>query len=333
MSKALAVTIPHQLAPILACVPAVIAAAGDEASYRFVRYFVETIRNQDTRQAYARAVRDFLFWCEAKGIALEQIEPVGVSAYVEALSGERAASTVKQHVAAIRSLFDWLVTGGIVPFNPASSVRTPRISYRNGKTPILDADECRLLLDSIDVTEISGLRDRALIGVMVYSFARIGATLKLNRGDYRVSGKKATFRLHEKGGKFNEVPAHHLAEQYLDEYLAAAKMIHAKKDMPLFLRMDRKRKLRKKWDKSPDEIRLDRREALAMVKRRAKRAGLPDDLCNHTFRGTGITTYLKNGGDRSKAAQIAGHASEKTTALYDRRNQEVERSEIERVII
>ena len=84
---------------------------------------------------------------------------------------------------------------------------------------------------------------------------------------------------------------------------------------------------------SSDEVRLNRREALAMVKRRAKRAGLADDLCNHTFRGTGITTYLKNGGDRSKAAQIAGHASEKTTALYDRRNQEVERSEIERVRI
>ena len=278
-------------------------------------------------------MRDFLLWCEAKGITLEQIEPVGVSAYVEALLAEREASTVKQHVAAIRGLFDWLVTGGIVPFNPASSVRTPRMSYRKGKTPILDADECRALLDSIDTSKVSGLRDRALIGVMVYSFARIGATLKMNRGDYRVSGKKATFRLHEKGGKFNELPAHHLAELYLDEYLAAAKMIHAKKDMPLFLRMDRKRKLRKKWDKSPDEVRLNRREALAMVKRRAKRAGLPDDICNHTFRGTGITTYLRNGGDRSKAAQIAGHASEKTTALYDRRNQEVERSEIERVII
>jgi site-specific recombinase XerD len=197
MSKSLSVRIPNQLSAILAGVPSLIAAAGDEASYRFVRYFVETIRNQDTRKAYARAVRDFLQWCAAQGFPLEQIEPVGVSAYVEQLTADKSAATVKQNLAAIRGLFDWLVTGGIVPFNPASSVRTPRMSYRKGKTPILDADECRLLLDSIDTSKISGLRDRALIGVMVYSFARFGATLKMNRGDYRVSGKKATFRLHE----------------------------------------------------------------------------------------------------------------------------------------
>jgi site-specific recombinase XerD len=325
MSNQLTVRLPRQLAPVLGGVPTAIAAAGEQAAYRFVRFFVETIRNQNTRHAYARAVRDFFAWCDAKGLSLSEIEPIGVSAYVEQLTAEREPATVKQHLAAIRMLFDWLVTGGIVPFNPASSVRGPRMSYRRGKTPILDAEECRQLIDSIDVATIAGMRDRALIGCLVYSFARVSAAIGMDRGDYRTQGKKTTFRLHEKGGKFNEVPAHHIAEQYMDEYLAAARIIHSHKDTPLFRSLNRRRRI--------TDRRLDRREALDIIKRRARRAGLPSDICCHTFRGTGITNYLENGGDRSKAAQIAGHASERTTSLYDRRNQEVERSEIERVRI
>jgi len=319
------IKLPRQIAPILESVPSMVAAAGHDTSYRFAQFFTVNIRNQNTRKAYARAVRDFFAWCDDKGLSMAQIEPIGVAAYIEQLTAKREASSVKQHLAAIRMLFDWLVIGGVVAFNPASSVRGPKMSYRHGKTPVLDADECRHLLDSIDVETISGLRDRALISVMVFSFARIGAALKMNRCDYRTQGKKSTFRLHEKAGKFNEVPAHHLAEQYLDAYLAAGRLLTAKKDTPLFRSIDCKRQLTNR--------RLDPRNALDMVKRRSKRAGLPDDICNHTFRGTGITTYLLNGGDRSMAAQIAGHASERTTSLYDRRDLAVERSEIERVRI
>ena len=124
----------------------------------------------------------------------------------------------------------------------------------------------------------------------------------MNRGEYRVQGKKTTFRLHEKGGLFNEVPVHHLAEQYMDEYPRAARLINAAKDTPLFRRLDQRRQIQRKWKESPDEVRLHRHEAHVIVKRRAKKARLLDDICNHTFRGTGITTYLGNGDDRSKAA-------------------------------
>jgi integrase/recombinase XerD len=195
MSSQLTIRLPRQVAPVLGGVPAMISAAGDQAAYRFVRFFVETIRNQNTRQAYARAVRDFFAWCEAKGLSLSEIEPIGVSAYVEQLTAGREPATVKQHLAAIRMLFDWLVTGGVVPFNPASSVRGPRMSYRRGKTPILDADECRQLIDSINVGTIAGIRDRALIGCLVYSFARVSAAIGMDRADYRTQGKKTTFRL------------------------------------------------------------------------------------------------------------------------------------------
>ena len=73
---------------------------------------------------------------------------------------------LKQHLAAIRMLFDWLVTGQVIAMNPASSVRGPKHVVKRGKTPVLDADQARQLLDSIDSEKIAGLRDRALIAVI-----------------------------------------------------------------------------------------------------------------------------------------------------------------------
>ncbi len=168
----------------------------------------------------------------AHGLALPAIEPLHVAAYVERITAEKSAPTVKQHLAAIRMLFDWLTSGGIIPFNPASSVRGPKFSVKRGKTPVLAADEARQLLDSIDTATLIGLRDRALIGVMVYSFARVGAALGMRVEDYYLEGRRAWFRLHEKGGKRHEVPAHHNADAYLHAYIEAAG-IAAEKKSPL----------------------------------------------------------------------------------------------------
>ncbi|MEM7603093.1 MAG: tyrosine-type recombinase/integrase, partial [Verrucomicrobiota bacterium] len=145
-----------------------------------------------------------------------------MAAYIEQLSQVRAATTVKVHLAAIRRLFDFLVTGHIVMTNPASSVRGPRHVVKKGTTPVLLADEARQMLDLINVSTIVGLRDRAIIGVMVYSFARVSATLRMNVGDYFVQGRRRWFRLHEKGGKLHDVPSHHNAVEYLESYLDAA---------------------------------------------------------------------------------------------------------------
>jgi site-specific recombinase XerD len=193
---------------------------------------------------------------------------------------------VKQHLAAIRMLFDFLVTGQVVPLNPTASVRGPKYVAKKGKTPILSPDEARHLLDSIETGTIGGLRDRALIAAMVYGFARVGAVVAMNVEDYFPQGR-FWFRLHEKGGKQHEVPAHHKAEEYLDAYLIAGGLGDGK-TTPLFRRLDRHRRL--------TQNRMDRREVLAMIKRRALRAGLPPAVCCHTFRATGITTYLLNGG-------------------------------------
>jgi len=129
--------------------PAIIAQAGDHAARRFIEFFTATIRNGNTRRAYAKAVGDFLAWCQHSGLSLPGIEPVHVAAYIEQLTRSKAAPTVKQHLAAIGMLFDWLTSGGILPFNPAASVRGPKHSVKRGKTPVLTAGEARQLLDSI----------------------------------------------------------------------------------------------------------------------------------------------------------------------------------------
>src|SRR5207247_527758 len=137
---------------------------------------------------------------------------------------------------------------------------------KRGKTPVLTAEQARQLLDSIDLSTIGGLRDRAIIGVMVYSFARVGAVCAMNHSDYYQSGKRYWLRLHEKGGKRHEVPAHHNAEAYLDAYLASAGDDGEKKE-PLFRTLNRERKL--------TEERITRNDVLRMIKRRARDAGLP----------------------------------------------------------
>lgn len=300
-----------------------IAREGLRASKRFVEFFAATIRNENTRAAYARAASQFFVWCEERSFhGLDQIEPLVVAAYIEQHPGSKP--TVKQHLAAIRELFDWLVTGQIVPHNPATSVKGPSHIVKRGSTPVLDADEARALLNSIDISTIGGLRDRALIGIMVYSFARVSAAVAMRVEDYFAEGKRWKFRLHEKGGKLHSVPAHHHAEEYLDAYLQSAGISQEKK-APLFRTLDRSGQLTTRG--------MSRSDAWRMVKRRAEAAGLPSGTCCHSFRATGITAYLSNGGTLEKAQAIAAHASPRTTGLYDRTDDQVSLDEIERILI
>ncbi|MDZ4685284.1 MAG: tyrosine-type recombinase/integrase [Planctomycetaceae bacterium] len=315
----------RQLPAIIAGqLPRLFVDAGEKACRRFIEFFTANIRNRNTREAYARAVLRFADWCEHHKLRLEQLSPPLVAAYIEEISLTHSAPTVKQHLAAVRMLLDYLVVGQALPLNPASSVRGPRHVITRGKTPVLSAEQARQLLDAIAVSTIAGLRDRALIAVMVYSFARVSAVTGMNGDDYYPDGKRWWFRLHEKGGKFHEVPAHHKAEEYVDAYLEAAE-IGIGKGEPLFRTVDRRKQL--------TERRISRREVLAMVKRRARNAGLPDRIGCHTWRATGITTYLLGGGTLERAQQIAAHSSAKTTKLYDRRNDEITLDEIERIVI
>lgn len=306
-------------------IPPVIHSAGRNASRRFLEFFTAQIRNRNTREAYHRALVDFLAWSTDHGCRLEQIEPILVAAYVEYLGTIYMPPTVKQHLAAIRMCFDWLVTGQVIPSNPAASVRGPKYVVKRGKTPVLSADEARQLLDSIDCATVVGLRDRALIGTMIYTFARVSAVVNMRVEDYYQLGKRSWIRLHEKGGKFHEVPAHHKAEEFLDAYLHKAG-IATESTSPLFRSASgRGGRLTERG--------LTRQDALRMVKRRIRAAGLSQRVCCHTFRATGITAYLENGGTVEKAQQIAGHESPRTTKLYDRTHDEITLDEVERILI
>jgi site-specific recombinase XerC len=180
--------------------------------------------------AYYRAACNFFAWLEEHGVVeLVDIEPIHVAAYVETLQATAAKLTVKQHLAAIRMLFDWLVVGQVLATNPAHAVRGPKHVVKRGKTPVLTADQARRLLDSIDISTLAGLRDRALIAVMTYALARVGAVVAMRVEGYYPQSKRWWVRLHEKGGKRHEMPAHHNLEAYLDAYIDTAGIREEKK--------------------------------------------------------------------------------------------------------
>lgn len=314
------------LTPLVDHAPALVAAAGPRAQTRFFEFFVSNIRNPNTRRAYARAIGDFLAWCSGQGVvSIVEVQPLHVGAYIELLAREKSAPTAKQRLAAIRHVFDWLVVGQIVPVNPAASVRGPKHLVTIGRTPVLDPDEARALIDSIDVSTAAGLRDRALIALMVYSFARIGAALAMKVEDAFVQNRRLWVRLHEKGGKRHSMPCHHNLEAYLHAYIDGCGSAANPKG-PLF------RAIGRGTDRLSDTPLLQA-NAYQMIRRRAAAAGIATKIGNHTFRATGITAYLKNGGTLEKAAAMANHASTRTTQLYDRRRDEMSLDEIERVRI
>ena len=315
--------LPAAAGPIL---HALVAAAGKSASTCFLEFFASTMCNPHTRRAFARAVMDFLAWCEEHAVSsIAEVQPLHVAAWIEGLTRERSAPTVKQQLAAIRHLFDWLVMGQVVPLNPAASVRGPAHSVRKGKTPVLDPAEARRLLDSIDVSRPIGLRDRALIGLMVYSFGRIGAALAMKVEDVFVQNRRLWVRLREKGGKRHEMPCHHTLEIYLHAYLDGTGIGGDLKG-PLFRTIGR-------GTGRLTRTLLPQANAYAMVQRRALAAGIGTRIGNHSFRATGITAYLKNGGTLENAAAMANHASTRTTQLYDRRHDDINLDEVERIRI
>lgn len=301
-------------------------ATDEPTARRVFDFFTSNIRNANTRKAYGRAVSGFALWCETKGLAeLRQVQPFHVAAYVEELLTRIAAPSVKLQLAAIRMLFDWLVVGQIVPTNPASAVRGPKYVVKKGKTPVLSAGETRELLNAIDSLTTVGLRDRALIALLVYTFARVGATVKMRVSDVFTQGRRTWIRLHEKGGKHHEMPCHHNLEAYLHEYIEGADLSGNSKGF-LFRTTEGRSGILTDRPMSQSDV-------YRMIKRRADDAEIKTKIGCRTFRATGITEYLRNGGKLEIAQQMANHESARTTGLYDRRNDQVSLDEVERILI
>jgi site-specific recombinase XerD len=296
-------------------VPAIVASAGEHAARSFREFFASTIHNRNTRTAYLHAVNRFFAWCEHhKPGRLADIEPPHVAAYIKALGKHVGTSTVKQHLAAIRMLFDWLVTGQVVVTNPAHAVRGPRQVVRAGKTTVLDAEQARKFLDSIDLSSVVGLRDRALISVMTFAFARIGAVVAMRVEDYYPKGKRWWVRLNEKGGKRHEMPAHDTLRAYLEAYIDAAGLRGGGK-APLF-------RTAAGCTGTLTEKPIRPVDVWRMIQRRAASVGMNVPIGCHTFRATGIRAYLEAGGTLEDARAMAAHVSSRTTKLYDRTGDE-----------
>ena len=304
--------------------PALIADAGEQAGWRYVEFFTANIRNPNTRRAYARACSRFFAWCEERGLTLATIRPFDVATYIETLQQTHSAPDVKQQLAAVRMLFDWLITGQVVPVNPASAVRGPKHVVKTGKTPVLDGKEWRKLIDAIPTETVRDLRDRALIATLTYSFARIGAALKMKVEDLRPQGAGWQIRLHEKGGKQHAMPCHHALAEALHAYIDAAGIAEDRKG--LLFRTSRGHTATVLSDQP-----MSQPDAWRMIRRRAAAAGIMAPIGNHSFRATGITAYLANGGALEHAQEMAAHESPRTTKLYDRTKERLTQDEVERI--
>ncbi len=180
-------------------IPVIVADAGNAARFAWEEFFYAKIRSAHTRRAYHRAVRGFLAWCEKKGIPLTGISPADVGTHLDEL--ELAPSSKKQVLAGLRHFFDGLVTRHAIILNPASSVRAERYQVVEGKTPEITVKQARKLLQSIDTTDIIGLRDKSIIAILIYTAARVGAVSKLKRKDLYDTGEQHCLRFHDKGGK------------------------------------------------------------------------------------------------------------------------------------
>ncbi len=310
--------------------PAIVREAGPGAEYAYADFFKAKISNPNTRKAYRRAVDRFLGWCRVRGLELRQVTSFLVGDYVEHHLVDKdghplSPPTKKQHLAALRHFFDNQQRYHGVGINPASSVRGPRYSAREGKTPAFDDRQVRTLLDSIDTSQIIGIRDKTLLMILAFTAARAGAVAGLRTVDYFTDGRSWYYHFGEKGGKLHEVPARHDLQLQMETYLRAAGLEGQSDKSPLF-RTARRRK------RELTERGLDGNDLLRIVKRRLKGAGLPEGaFCCHSFRATTATNLLRQKVAREQVQYLLGHSDARTTDLYNRTEKEVTRNIVERI--
>ena len=305
-------------------VPVAVERAGPKALLAADEYFAARISNPHTRRAYARVVRRFLGWCEKEDVDPSRVSPGLAGRFIDELPGDSA--TKNQALAALRHFFDRLVSRQAVPLNPFLSVRGRKQDTAGGKTPGLSIQQARDLLGSIDTSHVVGLRDRALLGTLAYTGARIGAVARLRRGDLDDQGTRPVLRFGEKGGKQREIPVRHDLNRWLGEYLEAAGISEDPKETPLFRSALGKQRVLSARSLSANSMGL-------MLKRRLKNAGLPPIFSPHSFRVLVVTDLLSQDVPLEDVQYLAGHVNPRTTQIYDRRRRRVTRNIVERISV
>jgi integrase/recombinase XerD len=275
--------------------PEIIHRAGANAVFAAKEFFSGTIRNEHTKRAYLHAVKRFLKWAEKHGgRELMQVAPWHVGQYFTELAKTTSIATRNQHLSALRHFFDGMVTRHAIVLNPALSVLGERYGVMEGKTPEIPIPDARKLLASVDTSHVIGLRDRAILAVLVYTTSRAGAVAKLKRGDFYYSGQQWMLHFEEKGGKSREISVRHDLEGLIAECIAAAGLQEAPKDMPLF-----QSALKKQRKLSGKAIHVN--DICRMMKRRLKDFAMPLLYSPHSFRVTTITDLLEQNVPREDA--------------------------------
>lgn len=302
--------------------PQILLCSGQIAIKHYNDFLHLSIRSDDSRQTYKSALGLFFRFCDDHNISdILDIEPEHVRAYLDHRTKElgRVASA-RTHYSAIKSLFQYMVDKGYVSSNPAASVNYAFVDARKGKTPVIAAEDIRALLLSIpddpndpdNPAKQTDLRDRALIGLMAYTFVRIGGALSASVGDYRYDNGEMWLDMVEKGSKSHTLPITGAARDYIDSYIALCGL--SEPSAPLFQSANRNGILTGKP--------YDRGNSRRMIARRAKMIGIAGNTKNHTFRATGITHFLEAGGRLDDAQDIANHSDSSTTRRYDRRSNQ-----------
>jgi len=302
-----------------------VTKAGCRTEKHFLDFFA-TLSNK-TREAYFLAARDLLNWAEnTAGIdQLTDITSAHIDAWRDQLEVRKlSTNTIRLRITAIRRLFNWLAADNTLPTNPAAFTKQPKPT-RTIPTPILSLDEIQRIIARIPCDTIGGLRDRALIGVMVYAFARISAALNMNVEDVYTKGEDLWIRLHEKRGKLHEMPCHHNLKAWLITYIEETG-IASDPNGPLFRHLDRQ-------SQKLSEIRLVPQDALKIVRHRAAMAGIETPgLCNRSFRASGLTAYLQHPEATLETAQrMAAHDDPKATSRYGQNDNLVKLDDVEKI--
>lgn len=304
--------------------PVLLTAAGASAQFAWDEFFSAQIRNRHTRSNYLRAVRRFLAWVPAYAPSLAQITPGIVGAYFEQFHG--SVPTKNLHLSAIRAFFNVLVNRHVCILNPAATVRGERHRAIEGKTPEISRDQARQLLASVSTLTPAGLRNKAIIGTLIYTATRAGAIAGLRLRDFCSDGTQYSLRFREKNGKLRSIPVRHDLQGLLLDYLATFNWQTQPPDTPFFRAAAGRSGLL-------TERALTNIDICRMVKRCLFAAGLPPNLSPHSFRVATITDLLMQGIALEDVQYLAGHSDPRTTRLYDRRHRQVTRNTVERISI
>ena len=302
---------------------ALLERGGAGACLAAEEFFVGQLRNPHTRRAYSRHVLAFLDSCDKRGIELAHVSPGDAAAFIDALAPSIANQ--RMALAALRRFFDRLVTRHAVLLNPFDSVQGPPRASLDGKTPEITPDQATRLLESVDCSRPAGVRDRAILGTLAGTGARVGAVAQLRIRDLRDYVDYRSLRFTEKRGKEREIPLRLDLNQWIQAYLLLVDDF-ADRDAPLFRPLHTNSRRFECRFLTPWTIR-------AMLKRRLADAGLPDIITPHSFRAMVVTDLLQQGVPMEDVQYLVGHSHPSTTQIYDRRARKVTRNIVERISI